>query len=230
MASADARPDDRRPHRLGDRRARDQRRRQRDDDDPRDRPRSWPRRRPARRVRPATAGRCAWRSGPARRSACSARAPTWRAWIRPRSARSRPTSTSTCSARRTASGRSTAARETTRPDARARPSPALFSSALDRAGLSSSVVERRRREPTTSSFDNFAIPTGGLFSGANEIKTPEQAALFGGTAGVPEDPCYHLACDTVDNIDPVLLEEMARARGVGGRRAGVGRGRRSARR
>ena len=44
-----------------------------------------------------------------------------------------------------------------------------------------------------------------------EIKTPEQAALFGGTAGVPEDPCYHLACDTVDNIDPVLLEEMARA-------------------
>jgi Peptidase family M28/PA domain len=86
----------------------------------------------------------------------------------------------------------------------------LFSSALDRAGLSSSVVEVSSGADH-SSFNNFSIPTGGLFSGANEIKTPEQAALFGGTAGAPEDPCYHLACDTVDNIDGVLLEEMARA-------------------
>ena len=86
----------------------------------------------------------------------------------------------------------------------------LFSSALDRAGLSSSVIELPGGADHAS-FNNFAIPTGGLFSGANEIKTPEQVDLFGGTAGTPEDPCYHLACDTVDNLDPVLLEEMARA-------------------
>lgn len=86
----------------------------------------------------------------------------------------------------------------------------LFSSALDRAGLSSSVVEVSSGADHAS-FNNFSIPTGGLFSGANEIMTAEQAALFGGTAGAPEDPCYHLACDTVDNIDPVLLEELARA-------------------
>ena len=86
----------------------------------------------------------------------------------------------------------------------------LFAAALDRAGLSSSIVELSGGADHAS-FNNFAIPTGGLFSGANEIKTPEQAALFGGTAGAPEDPCYHLACDRVDNIDAVLLEEMARA-------------------
>jgi peptidase M28-like protein/PA domain-containing protein len=86
----------------------------------------------------------------------------------------------------------------------------LFTSALDRAGLSSSVVELPGGADHAS-FNNFSIPTGGLFSGANEIKSPEQATLFGGTAGAPEDPCYHLACDRVDNLDPVLLEELARA-------------------
>jgi Zn-dependent M28 family amino/carboxypeptidase len=86
----------------------------------------------------------------------------------------------------------------------------LFTSALDRAGLSSNVVELPGGADHAS-FNNFSIPTGGLFSGANEIKSPEQATLFGGTAGAPEDPCYHLACDRVGNLDPVLLEELARA-------------------
>jgi hypothetical protein len=35
--------------------------------------------------------------------------------------------------------------------------------------------------------------------------------LFGGTAGRPNDPCYHQACDTVDNINRGVLEENARA-------------------
>jgi Zn-dependent M28 family amino/carboxypeptidase len=87
---------------------------------------------------------------------------------------------------------------------------ALFSSAFDRVGLSSTVKEVGGGADHAS-FNDFLIPTGGLFSGANEIKTPEQAALFGGTAGSPNDPCYHLACDTADTIDQVRLEEMARA-------------------
>jgi Zn-dependent M28 family amino/carboxypeptidase len=50
------------------------------------------------------------------------------------------------------------------------------------------------------------IPSGGLFTGAEEIKTPEQAAIWGGTAGEQFDPCYHLACDTFDNVDLHALE------------------------
>jgi len=62
-----------------------------------------------------------------------------------------------------------------------------------------------------ASFDQALIPTSGLFSGANELKTQEQANLFGGTAGAPNDPCLHLACDRTEGIDRTLLGELARA-------------------
>ena len=60
-------------------------------------------------------------------------------------------------------------------------------------------------------FIGAGIPAGGLFSGAEDIKTADQVVLYGGTAGVAFDPCYHQACDTVVNIDPVLFEQMADA-------------------
>ena len=43
------------------------------------------------------------------------------------------------------------------------------------------------------------IPSGGLFTGAEGIKTAEEAAIWGGTAGDAYDPCYHQACDTYAN-------------------------------
>jgi aminopeptidase Y len=45
------------------------------------------------------------------------------------------------------------------------------------------------------------IPSGGLFTGAEGIKTADEVAIWGGTAGQQYDPCYHLACDTYDNIN-----------------------------
>jgi Zn-dependent M28 family amino/carboxypeptidase len=50
------------------------------------------------------------------------------------------------------------------------------------------------------------IPSGGLFTGAEVIKTEEQEAIWGGTAGEQFDPCYHLACDTYENTDEHALE------------------------
>ena len=50
-------------------------------------------------------------------------------------------------------------------------------------------------------FIEAGIPAGGLFTGAEGVKTPEEVALWGGTAGEQYDPCYHLACDTFDNIN-----------------------------
>lgn len=38
------------------------------------------------------------------------------------------------------------------------------------------------------------------------IKTPEQAAIWGGTAGEQFDQCYHLACDTINNLDQQALD------------------------
>ena len=50
------------------------------------------------------------------------------------------------------------------------------------------------------------IPSGGLFTGAEGIKTAEEAAIWGGTAGVAYDPCYHSACDTFANVNLAALE------------------------
>ncbi len=64
--------------------------------------------------------------------------------------------------------------------------------------------------------DHFAfcvsgIPCGGLFTGAEGIKTPAQVEVYGGTAGEQYDPCYHLACDTFDNISLEALDQMSDA-------------------
>jgi Zn-dependent M28 family amino/carboxypeptidase len=45
-------------------------------------------------------------------------------------------------------------------------------------------------------FITNGIPAGGLFTGAEGVKTATEAAIYGGTAGAQYDPCYHLACDT----------------------------------
>jgi Zn-dependent M28 family amino/carboxypeptidase len=50
------------------------------------------------------------------------------------------------------------------------------------------------------------IPAGGIFTGAEGFKTAEEAALWGGTAGVPYDPCYHEACDTLSNVSTFALD------------------------
>ena len=60
-------------------------------------------------------------------------------------------------------------------------------------------------------FIDAGIPAGGLFTGAEGIKTEEEAAVYGGTAGEPYDACYHQACDTRENINDEVLDQMADA-------------------
>lgn len=59
-----------------------------------------------------------------------------------------------------------------------------------------------------SDYDGFTmagIPAGGLFSGAEEEKSPQQAGLWGGTPNAPFDPNYHKPTDTLDHIDRTAL-------------------------
>jgi Zn-dependent M28 family amino/carboxypeptidase len=60
-------------------------------------------------------------------------------------------------------------------------------------------------------FIDAGIPAGGLFTGAEDIKTAEEAALFGGTAGEAFDSCYHQACDTYANNNDEVLDQMSDA-------------------
>ncbi len=58
-------------------------------------------------------------------------------------------------------------------------------------------------------FIDVGIPAGGLFSGAEEIKTAEQVSLFGGVLGEALDRCYHQACDTLSNIGETGLDQLS---------------------
>ena len=60
-------------------------------------------------------------------------------------------------------------------------------------------------------FIAAGIPSGGLFTGAEGIKTAEEAAIWGGTAGMAYDPCYHQACDTYANNNDYALEQNSDA-------------------
>lgn len=60
-------------------------------------------------------------------------------------------------------------------------------------------------------FIAVGIPAGGLFTGADGIKTEEQVALWGGTAGEPYDPCYHTPCDDLGNLDTTALSRNSDA-------------------
>ena len=55
-------------------------------------------------------------------------------------------------------------------------------------------------------FIQAGIPSGGLFTGAEVVKTAAQADIWGGTAGAQFDPCYHLACDTFANNSNTALD------------------------
>ncbi|TJY67356.1 M20/M25/M40 family metallo-hydrolase [Arthrobacter sp. CAU 1506] len=62
-----------------------------------------------------------------------------------------------------------------------------------------------------SDYDAFVkggIPAGGLFTGDAGTKSEAEALTFGGQAGEQYDECYHEACDTIDNVDMTVLEQM----------------------
>jgi Zn-dependent M28 family amino/carboxypeptidase len=59
-----------------------------------------------------------------------------------------------------------------------------------------------------NAFQLAGIPAGGLFSGAEDPKTPEEAAIYGGTAGEAYDHCYHSACDTYDNVNLTGYDQL----------------------
>lgn len=60
-------------------------------------------------------------------------------------------------------------------------------------------------------FLDAGIASGGLFTGAEEVKTEEQEAVYGGTAGEAYDSCYHQECDDLGNISTPALDQMSDA-------------------
>jgi hypothetical protein len=49
-------------------------------------------------------------------------------------------------------------------------------------------------------FEQAGVTIGGVFSGL-DLMSMSDAQVFGGTPNARMDPCYHLACDTTQNVD-----------------------------
>jgi hypothetical protein len=80
---------------------------------------------------------------------------------------------------------------------------------LERASSDRSWLVRDQ----ASRISQTGAPAGGLFTGAEVVKTAEQQAIWGGTVGAQFDPCYHLACDTFANNNDHALDVNADAIG-----------------
>ncbi|MGA8210617.1 MAG: M28 family peptidase [Nocardioidaceae bacterium] len=101
------------------------------------------------------------------------------------------------------------------PDATAAPRGSaaietLFTSYFADQGLASSPTAFDGRSDY-GPFIEVGIPAGGLFSGAEGLKTARQALVYGGRAGEPYDSCYHEACDTVSNTSTTAIDELSDA-------------------
>jgi Zn-dependent M28 family amino/carboxypeptidase len=75
-----------------------------------------------------------------------------------------------------------------------------LSEALRGEGLDPVPVDLEGRSDHAA-FQEAGIPTGGLYTGADEPASD----------GRPHDSCYHLACDTIDNVDLAMLRHMTDA-------------------
>jgi Zn-dependent M28 family amino/carboxypeptidase len=86
----------------------------------------------------------------------------------------------------------------------------IFTGYFANQGLASSPTPFNGRSDY-GPFIAVGIAAGGLFTGAEQNKTVQEAAVYGGEAGKPYDPCYHQACDTFANNTDQGLDEMSDA-------------------
>ena len=95
----------------------------------------------------------------------------------------------------------------------------VFVSYFDSQGLAIIPVNDENITGAISSdsatFQEYGIPSTGLWTGINDqpsqLKTVEQAAIFGGTAGEYFDPCWTKECDDINNVNAQVLDEMSDA-------------------
>jgi Zn-dependent M28 family amino/carboxypeptidase len=94
--------------------------------------------------------------------------------------------------------------------------PPAGSGAIEKVFLDYFGARKLRTSPSTfdgrsdyGPFIDNGIPAGGLDSGAEKLKTAEEAKIYGGEAGKPYDGCYHQACDTYANNNDTILDQLA---------------------
>lgn len=80
---------------------------------------------------------------------------------------------------------------------------------LAKTGVTAETIEFVGDDETP--FIAAGIPSGGAENGDADEKSSEQALASGGQAGEVFDPCYHEACDTLNNVNRDVLDHYLRA-------------------
>lgn len=80
---------------------------------------------------------------------------------------------------------------------------------LGKTGVTAEIVEFVGDDE--SPFVEAGIPSGGAENGDLGKKSAEQATAWGGRAGEAFDPCYHQACDRLDNVNRDVLDHYLHA-------------------
>ena len=65
-------------------------------------------------------------------------------------------------------------------------------------------------------FTLRGIPSGGIYAGAEGVKTAEEEQIFGGAAGSWYDPCYHQICDNLSTVFTGVMPLSAEGLAPGG--------------
>ena len=86
----------------------------------------------------------------------------------------------------------------------------LFETFYDSRGLAYEDTEFDGRSDYEA-FADAGIPSGGLFTGAEDIKTEEQAARYGGHGGGALRPLLPPECDDIGNVNFDVLDQNADA-------------------
>jgi aminopeptidase S len=79
----------------------------------------------------------------------------------------------------------------------------VLSDQLAKAGANAESIEFTGDDE--SAFIDADIPSAGAENGDRKDKTSGQAQAWGGQADRPYDPCYHQACDRLDNVNREVL-------------------------
>lgn len=80
---------------------------------------------------------------------------------------------------------------------------------LAKTGVTAEVIEFVGDDE--SPFIEAGIPSGGAENGDSQEKSDNQARAWGGQAGEVFDPCYHRACDGLDNVNREVLDHYLHA-------------------
>eukprot|EP00004_Rigifila_ramosa_P011501 TRINITY_DN2466_c0_g1_i1.p1 TRINITY_DN2466_c0_g1~~TRINITY_DN2466_c0_g1_i1.p1 ORF type:complete len:536 (-),score=151.05 TRINITY_DN2466_c0_g1_i1:47-1615(-) len=87
----------------------------------------------------------------------------------------------------------------------------LFEAFFDESNIAYELLDFSFGRSDFVPFAEAGIPAGGLFTGADALKTADQRLKFGGWANAALDPCYHLPCDTIENVDWPVMMQLTRA-------------------